>query len=237
MKANNTLSPAPQAPAQAQDIVAFWQAAGPRRWFRKDSTFDEALRERFLAVHEAAARGECDAWARHASGSLALLILLDQFPRNAFRQTPRMFATDAQARAVADAAITVGHDRAVPPALRQFFYLPFMHSEALADQEKSLTLYAALAADNAPDARSAKAVEEAGAGGAAREADRAGGSKDTQEARGAAGAIEPLDATRHAREHHDIVARFGRFPHRNAVLGRASTAAELTFLDDGGFAG
>lgn len=207
MKANNTPSPAPQALAQAQDIVAFWEAAGPRRWFRKDGAFDEALRERFLAAHEAAARGECEAWAGHATGSLALLILLDQFPRNAFRQTPRMYATDAQARAVADRAIAAGHDRAVPAVLRQFFYLPFMHSEALADQARSLALYAALAAEQA-----------------AGQAEKAG-------------EASPRDATRHAREHHDIVTRFGRFPHRNAVLGRSSTAQELAFLNEGGFAG
>lgn len=186
----------------AQDIVAFWAVAGPKRWFRKDSAFDDALRTRFLSAHEAAARGDCADWARHATGSLALLILLDQFPRNAFRQTPRMYATDAQARAVADAAIAAGHDRAVAPALRQFFYLPFMHSEALADQERSLALYAALAAGQAAGANEATA----------------------------------RDATRHAREHHAIVARFGRFPHRNAVLGRPSTAQELAFLNEGGFA-
>lgn len=221
MKANNTPSPHPSTCVQPQDIVAFWQAAGPRRWFRKDRAFDEALRERFLAVHEATARGECDAWAAHATGSLALLILLDQFPRNAFRQTPRMFATDAQARAVADAAIRAGHDRAVPPALRQFYYLPFMHSEALADQVRSLALYAALAAETAQDAGQA-AGSTAGEG--------------AQVAPGAS-RMDARDATRHAREHHDIVARFGRFPHRNAVLGRTSTAAELAFLDGGGFAG
>lgn len=203
MEANNTPSPAPQALAQAQDIVAFWEAAGPRRWFRKDGAFDETLRAQFLPAHEAAARGECEAWTGHAAGSLALLILLDQFPRNAFRQTPRMYATDTQARAVADRAIAAGHDRAVPAVLRQFFYLPFMHSEALADQARSLALYAALAAEQA------KGVDEA----------------------------SPRDAMRHAREHHDIVARFGRFPHRNAVLGRSSTAQELAFLNEGGFAG
>ncbi len=140
MKANNTLSPAPQAPAQAQDIAAFWQAAGPRRWFRKDSTFDEALRERFLAVHEAAARGECDAWARHASGSLALLILLDQFPRNIHRGDCAAFGCDARAVALAKRALNVGHDLKIDEPERQFFYLPLMHSESLADQDRCVRM-------------------------------------------------------------------------------------------------
>ena len=197
---------------QVTEIVSFWEAAGPQRWFRKDSAFDEALHVRFLPAHEDAARGECADWASDATGSLALLILLDQFPRNAFRQTPRMYATDAMARAVADPAIAAGHDRAVPPALRQFFYLPFMHSEALDDQQRSLALYAALAAESAGDVRGT------------------GGTGESDEA-------SHREATRHAREHHEIVVRFGRFPHRNAVLGRSSTAAELAFLEDGGFAG
>jgi len=173
------------------DIVAFWRAAGPGRWFRKDEAFDREFRERFLAAHEAALRGEFDAWAQDAPGALALLILLDQFPRNAFRDTPRMFASDPKARAVARQALQAGLDAQVDADLRNFFYLPFMHSEHLPDQDL--------------------AVELAG---------KLGG-----------------DALRYAIIHRDIIQRFGRFPHRNAVLGRATTPEEQRFLDDGGFGG
>ena len=173
------------------DIVAFWRAAGPGRWFRKDEAFDREFRERFLAAHEAALRGGFDAWAQDAPGALALLILLDQFPRNAFRDTPRMFASDPKARAVARQALQAGLDAQVDADLRNFFYLPFMHSEHLPDQDL--------------------AVELAG---------KLGG-----------------DALRYAIIHRDIIQRFGRFPHRNAVLGRATTPEEQRFLDDGGFGG
>lgn len=183
------MSPLPTV--QPQDVVAFWREAGPSRWFRKDENFDAEFRARFLSAHEAAARGQLDAWAHDATGALALLILLDQFPRNAFRGTPRMFATDAVARGIARSALQCGFDSATEPELRNFFYLPFMHSEQLADQDR--------------------AVELAG---------RLGG-----------------EALRYALMHRDIIARFGRFPHRNPVLGRDSTPEELRFLDDGGFTG
>ncbi|HSV46069.1 MAG TPA: DUF924 family protein [Ramlibacter sp.] len=177
--------------ATAADVVAFWRAAGPDRWFRKDQAFDTQFRERFLAAHEAAARGEHGDWAQDADGALALLILLDQFPRNAFRGSARMFATDAQARAVAVAALAAGHDQQVAPELRNFFYLPFSHSEALADQDRAVTL--------------ARALDS--------------------------------DTLRWAILHREIIERFGRFPHRNAVLGRSTTPEEQRFLDEGGFAG
>jgi len=177
--------PSPQA------LLAFWQAAGPKRWFRPDDAFDAEFRDRFLAAHEAAEAGLLAAWADSADGALALVLLLDQFPRNAFRGTPRMYATDAQARAVADAAITAGHDLQVDPQLRPFFYLPFMHSEELPDLERCIALTEALAGEH----------------------------------------------LRFARHHRDIVARFGRFPHRNAVLGRPSSEQEERFLAEGGFRG
>jgi len=174
-----------------QQVVRFWEQAGPQRWFRRDAGFDAQFRDRFLALHEAAATGALDPWLASADGALALVLLLDQFPRNAFRGTARVYATDARARAAADSAIRAGFDRMVPPALRQFFYLPFMHSEQLEDLERCVRLNEPL-----------------------------GG--------------EPL---RFALHHRDIVARFGRFPHRNAILGRTSTPDEDRFLAEGGFGG
>ena len=175
----------------AHDIVSFWRDAGPERWFAKNDAFDAEFRTRFLAAHEAAAQGELDHWAKEPEGALALLVLLDQFPRNTFRGHARAFATDPKALAVARQAIEDGLDLQVDEALRRFFYLPFMHSELLADQERSVELNAALDAN-------------------------------TQ---------------RFAILHRDIIARFGRFPHRNALLGRTTTAEEQRFLDEGGFAG
>ncbi len=173
------------------DVLGFWRDAGPSRWFRKDDAFDEQFRDRFLTAHEAALRGELDAWAGDANGALALLILLDQFPRNAFRNTPRMFDSDAKARDIARQAVRAGFDTQVEPDLRNFYYLPFMHSEQLADQDLGVELARALG-------------------------------------------DEPL---RYAIMHRDIIEKFGRFPHRNALLGRATTPDEQRFLDDGGFAG
>lgn len=177
--------------ANPADVLAFWCEAGPSRWFRKDAAFDEQFRLRFLAAHEAAAAGELDHWAADGQGALALLILLDQFPRNAFRGTSRMFDTDAKAREAARQALREGFDMQVDCELRNFFYLPFVHSEALADQDLAVELTR-----------------------------RLGG--------------EPL---RYAVLHREIIERFGRFPHRNAALGRTTTAEEQRFLDDGGFAG
>lgn len=173
------------------DVIDFWRAAGYKKWFEKDDAFDASFRSRFLLTHEAAAQGDLDHWAESAEGALALLILLDQFPRNSFRGTPRMFATDSTALAVARKAVAAGYDREVDPSLRVFFYLPFEHSEAMADQEQSVALASPL-------------------GGEVRQA---------------------------ALDHRDIIRRFGRFPHRNGVLGRTTTAEEQAFLDDGGFAG
>ena len=173
------------------DVVGFWREAGPSRWFAKDDDFDTRFRERFLAAHEAAVRGDLAAWERDATGALALILLLDQFPRNCFRGTPRVYASDAQARAVADRALQAGFERQVEQALQVFFCLPFSHSEDLADQERSVR---------------------------------------TQEALG-------LSTINHALGHRDIIRRFGRFPHRNAILGRVTTREEQAFLDAGGFKG
>ena len=178
-------------PAEARALVDFWREAGFERWFSRDDAFDAQLRERFLPAHEAAARGERDSWLETPEGALALLILLDQLPRNLFRGTPRMYATDGAALLAAERAIALGHDRRTDPGLQVFFYLPHMHSENLADQERCIVLTAGLE-------------------------DR---------------------VTAAAREHRDIVARFGRFPHRNPILGRDTTPEERRFIEEGGFAG
>jgi uncharacterized protein (DUF924 family) len=182
---------AAETPPAARAVIDFWREAGPALWFAKDAEFDRRFRDRFIALHERAAAGALENWAATADGALALLILLDQFPRNAFRGTPRMFATDARARSVARAAVGAGFDQALEPQLRAFMYLPFMHSEALADHERSVALNRTL-----------------------------GG-----------------ESQRFAEHHRGIIERFGRFPHRNAVLGRATTAEEQAFLDEGGFGG
>jgi uncharacterized protein (DUF924 family) len=178
--------------AVAPDVVlAFWRAAGPDKWFTKDAAFDAEIGARFASTYEAAAAGKLT-WDDGPEGALALVIVLDQLPRNIFRNDARTFAADPLARKITTHAIERGFDQRVPTAERMFFYLPFEHSEALADQERCIAL------------------------------NRASG--DT-------------DALKWAELHADIIRRFGRFPHRNAVLGRATTPEEQAFLDGGGFAG
>jgi uncharacterized protein (DUF924 family) len=172
-------------------VVAFWREAGPSRWFTKNAAFDAEFRQRFEALHFAAAARELDNWAGSAEGALALLLLLDQFPRNCFRGTAHMYATDPLARHFARQALAAGLDQQVEAALRLFFYLPLAHSENMVDQDLSVQQHLGLGAE----------------------------------------------MSRHALGHRDIVARFGRFPHRNAMLGRESTAEEQAFLNAGGFAG
>ncbi|HYG88518.1 MAG TPA: DUF924 family protein [Azospirillum sp.] len=137
---NARLKQALTSPDEAATVVDFWRDAGPERWFAKDADFDHEFRERFLSRHEAAARGELTGWNASPYERLGLVLLLDQFPRNAFRGTPRMYATDTLALHVACAAIDAGHDREVQPDLQLFFYLPFAHSENLSDQERSVAL-------------------------------------------------------------------------------------------------
>ena len=174
------------------EILDFWRQAGPKRWFAKDEAFDAEFKRRFEAAHHAASRGELGAWQASPEGALALVILLDQLPRNAWRGSGHMFATDGMALAIARKAIDAGLDTAIEPELRAFFYLPFMHSaNQLADQHRSVELNASM-------------------------------KKESQF---------------FAKEHRDIVQRFGRFPHRNAALGRSTTAEEQRFLDEGGFKG
>jgi uncharacterized protein (DUF924 family) len=176
--------------ATPEGVLRFWREAGADRWYRADPEFDALVRARFLVTHEAAAAGALSAWEQTPEGALALVIALDQFPRNMFRRTARAFATDALALAVATRAIERGFDRAFPMPERNFFYLPFEHSEKLADQERSLAL-----------------CESSG----------------------------DVDAIKWAKLHLDVIRRFGRFPHRNETLGRASTPEEIAFLEAGGF--
>ncbi|MFZ5636481.1 MAG: DUF924 family protein [Pseudomonadota bacterium] len=130
--------------AHLRAIVGFWRDAGPSKWFAKDAAFDAELRERFLDDHFAAARREHEALLDDADGALALILLLDQVPRNVFRDSAHAFATDPLAREYADRAIAAGHDLRVDPALRVFFYLPFEHSEDLADQDRCVALVAGM---------------------------------------------------------------------------------------------
>jgi uncharacterized protein (DUF924 family) len=178
------------------DVIAFWRDAGPRKWFTADPAFDVQIKDRFEALHHSAARRERDRWAETAKGSLALLLLLDQFPRNMYRGTAHAFATDGLARRFARDAIEAAFDRTTPTALRVFFYLPFEHSEAVADQDLCVELVRGWISD--------------------------GGDADQ---------MKWVDI------HRDIILRFGRFPHRNPALGRATSPEEQAFLDGGGFSG
>jgi uncharacterized protein (DUF924 family) len=175
--------------ATADGVVAFWRAAGADRWFQGGDAFDALCRERFLDAHFTAARRGCEHWLDSAEGALALLILLDQIPRNVFRDSGHAFATDPLARHYAALALEAGFDAGVEPALRAFFYLPFEHAEDMADQDRSVALFEALGDAN---------------------------------------------YLQYAIAHRDVIARFGRFPHRNRALGRASTPEEQAWLDAGG---
>ena len=191
--------------ATPADVLRFWLGAHPLepaalqrvqgQWFQKNDAFDAELRQRFLPTIAAARAGRLDAWAEDAEGRLALLIVLDQFTRNAFRGQPEAFAGDAQALALAMEGIERGHDQAVPPMARIFCYLPLEHAEDAAMQERSVVLFQSL--------------------------------RDAPEAEPKAFFDGTLDF---ARKHQAVIERFGRFPHRNAILGRASTAEELDYL-------
>ncbi len=181
----------------SDEVLDFWFGAagtpehGQRRalWFRKDDAFDDLIRTRFLSLYARAAAGDLNAWREAPRSLLALIIVLDQFPRNIFRGQPQAFATDAQALAAALHMSAHGWDARLSPLERCFVYLPFEHAEDLAMQERALVLFAALD-----------------------------------------GHTQVGDMSEWARRHHAVIARFGRFPHRNAVLGRVSTPAELEFL-------
>lgn len=175
---------------RAAAIVQFWREAGPDKWFQGGPEFDERCREHLLDPHMAAARGELADWNRDADTALALVLLLDQAPRNIFRGSAHAYATDPMARSVAIRAVGHGFDMQVDPELRTFFYLPFMHSEDPVDQQRSVELYQSMTSPG---------------------------------------------ADKWALHHQGIIERFGRFPHRNRLFGRASTPAEQAWLEEGGF--
>ncbi|TAN30941.1 MAG: DUF924 family protein [Castellaniella sp.] len=181
--------PSHQPTFHAPSVVAFWRDAGPGRWFTKDPDFDIEFRTRFRDAHFAAARQELEGWLDQPVSALALILLLDQYPRNSFRNTGHMFATDGLA--LHYARLSLHHLAAIEPELRNFICLPFMHTESLPVQEESVMLYQA----HVPDSLYWAVV------------------------------------------HRDIIAQFGRFPHRNHLLGRQTTPQEQAFLDSGGFAG
>lgn len=175
------------------EVLDFWiSEIGPKGWFSGGEAVDMACRDRFLDLWQAAHDGGLEHWVEGPAGTLAYLVLTDQFPRNMFRGQARAFATDARARAAARRAVALGWDIAVPEPERTFFYLPFGHSEDLSDQEWSVELHAA------------RMVEDA-------------------------------EYLLHARAHREIIARFGRFPFRNAALGRATTPEEQDFLAAGAY--
>jgi len=178
--------------ATPAEVLTFWREAGYDRWYTRDDAFDAEIRRRYLDLWRKAANGGLSSWETSDDGALALTIVLDQFPRNLFRGDAQAYSTDANAREVARRAIDRGADLRIDPELREFLYLPFMHSEEITDQLRCVALFRT--ADNA----------------------------------------ENLE---YAELHADIIRRFGRFPHRNNVLGRATTSEEQAFLDAGGFSG
>lgn len=180
-------------PDDARSVLDFWFGPEPvprPEWFRKDTAFDETIRQRFAALVERALAGELDPWAATPDGLLALLVLLDQFPRNLFRGQARAFAGDARALGLARAAVARGDDRRLHPVQRVFVYLPFEHAEDLTAQDESMRLFTALATESPSHA----------------------------------------DTLEWARRHREVILRFGRFPHRNAALGRADSTEEAEYL-------
>lgn len=187
---------------EVAEVLDFWFAppSSPEHgiarkvWFTKDAVFDDTIRVRFAALVEQALRGELDAWRGEARSALARIVVLDQFTRNIFRDTPRAFAGDRQALAAASDMVGSRHDETLPPFMRAFVYMPFEHAEGIARQDEAVRLFTRLAA-TAP---------------------------------GVASMLE------YAHKHRAVIERFGRFPHRNAALGRQSTAEEIAFLAEPG---
>jgi uncharacterized protein (DUF924 family) len=178
---------------QASEAVVGARNAERRVWFVKDAAFDRVIRERFGEAIGAAVAGAFGEWCDEPRGALARVLLLDQFTRNAWRDSPQAFAGDARALATAVDAVARGYDRLLDPYERWFLYMPFEHSEALADQEQVIALFRALAAETGLSSQ-----------------------------------------VTWAERHAAVIRRFGRFPHRNAILGRVSTPEEQAFLTQRG---
>lgn len=189
----------PAVHPHAREVLEFWFGAVDgnatrEAWFRKDPAFDATIATRFAAVIEQALAGGLLDWAGTAAGELARIVVLDQFTRNSFRDTPRAFAGDALALEAAQRMVAAGRDRALTPVQRSFVYLPFEHAESLAMQDEAIRLFAELGREHADQASLLEWAEK----------------------------------------HRAVVRRFGRFPHRNAILGRPSTAEEEAFLREPG---
>ncbi|MTH64964.1 DUF924 family protein [Paracoccus shanxieyensis] len=173
-----------------EDIYRFWlEEVGEKGWYERSDALDAQIRDRYMASWQQAERLTAD-WATTPEGALASLILTDQFPRNMFRDDPRAFATDDLARRIANDAIAAGHDLRIDPPARQFFYLPFEHSEDMTDQDRAVELFTE---------------------------------------------FMPGENQRHAELHRDTIAKFGRFPWRNAALGRTPTDQETQVMQAGGY--
>lgn len=178
--------------SNAASVLEFWLDAGPKAWFSKNDAFDAAITEQFGTLHNQAASNELADWENQAGSALALILVLDQFSRNMFRNDARSFAQDELCLEIAKSSIVKGFVSKVDPSVRQFFYMPLMHSESIIDQRLCVSLFHAA---NLPE------------------------------------------NLKFAIVHRDIIERFGQFPHRNSVLGRPTSPAEHTFLNDGGFSG
>src|SRR6056297_814565 len=177
------------------DVLSFWlDEIGPKGWYEASEELDAQIRERFMTAWENAQQGACSLWLTYPSGTLAYIILMDQFPRNMFRSEGRAFSTDRPALAAAKAAINRKWDMRIDEPARQFFYLPLMHSENLCDQEQCVRLIC----ERMPETGESNLL--------------------------------------HARAHREVIRKFGRFPYRNAALGRSTTASESEFMAQGGYA-
>ena len=183
-------------PSDSERVLDFWIGeVGPAGWYKADEAVDRAIADRFGTLVDRAATGACDRWVAAPRRALALMILLDQFPRNLFRGTADAFASDQHCRGLARVALKQGHDLKTPEPERQFFYLPFMHSEFLQDQERAVRLICLRMPEGGDD---------------------------------------NLD---HGVKHRAVIRRFGRFPSRNAPLGRADSDAERAYRAEGGYMG
>ncbi|EJF89101.1 DUF924 family protein [Bartonella tamiae] len=175
-----------------RDVLDFWLAAGRDQWFAKNEAFDQTITQRFKKLWQKALAGRLNHWSDDDEGLMALILILDQFPRNMFRDDARAFCSDKQAKKFTEKALNISLDKRVDPSLRGFIYLPLEHSEHIDDQTRSLELFQKLGNDS---------------------------------------------MLSYAQLHYDIIAKFGRFPHRNKALGRITTPQEQDFLDNGGFKG